>query len=271
RWTEELEVFGRSYGYVAHLRQRYRDYIKPFFKGHDVTSIRTLNVREFSVHLHKRKFATKTIKHILDALHTFLRYCHDLELIEQVPRFPNVKVIPREKAWISTDAQRRILARIPAHEQLVFLVMVETGIRPSEGAALKVKDFIDGGVVIRRALDSRGYPKETKTGSETFRALSKQLYSQIMKQIMQLFPEDWMFKYNGERLTRRRLGYVWTMASKAEGLKISLYQGTRHSKASQKREQLQLKMNKELSRELGHSSPVTTLKHYALKKEDKIG
>lgn len=270
-WTDELETFGRSHIYIEQLRQRYRDYIKPFFKGHDVTSIRTLNVREFSVYLHKLKLATKTIKHILDALHTFLNYCHEVELIDQVPRFPIVKVVAREKAWISAEAQRLILDSIPQDNRAVFLLMVETGIRPSEAAALRVKDLLDGGIVVRRALDSRGHVKETKTGVEMFRQLSDVLFAELSACNAQSFPDEWLFKYKGEKLTRNRLGIIWRKAVKIAGVKISLYQGTRHSKASQKREQLQKQMNKELSRELGHSSPVTTLKHYVLDKDKKIG
>ena len=271
-WFEFMEAEGRSYGYMRKLRQRMRDYVLLEFKHRDITKLQAKDVRMFYKKLRVMKLASKTIKHIMDTLRGFLCYLSDEGVINDVPRFPRIKQqASREKRWINADAQRRILARIPVEHQLIFRVLCETGARPSECRAFKVKDLEDGGIWICRAFDERGHVKETKTGSEVYKPLSHDLYVDLRAHCKRKFPNVWLFMKNRKPYGRMMLYHIWTKAAKLEGLTITPVQASRHSKASQKRKELQAEMNDKLRAELGHLDAGTTLKHYALSERQEIG
>jgi integrase len=264
-WVDGLELEGRSYSHVQKMRSITRDYIVPHFKRHDIRAIRTIDVNGFYHSLLKSPLASKTVKHILDTLRAFMRWLHALEVIEQVPRFPRVAVKPaRERRWIDAGTQRRILEEVPPEHQPIFRVLFETGARPSEVCALKVKDLREDGVHICRAFDERGYLKGTKTGASYTRPLSADVLVTLRASARLSFPEAWLFLLRGTPYNRRRLYRFWKRACAAVGVSISLYEGVRHSRASQRRRELEAQLKDELRKELEHTSARTTLKHYAL-------
>jgi len=271
-WIDGLELEGRSYIYTQHLRQRGKDHIFPFFGKADVRSIRAIHVQQFYHSLLKKKLASKTVKHVLDALRAFLNYLLGLDELEGVPRFPRVAVKPvREKGWLDREGQEKILGFIPVKHQLIFRVLIETGVRMSEVCALRKKDIRDGGVLVRRAFDERGFTKETKTGAEFFRPLSAETFALIFSAAKNKFPDAWLFnQISGSPYSRHLLYEIWSRACAKAGIKIAPSHASRHSKASQKRAALEERMLEELRHELEHSSAKTTLKHYALGKEQKL-
>ena len=271
-WLDDLELEGRSAHYIRNLKAYGLKHLFPFFGNADATGIHAIHVQALYRSLLKKRLASKTVKHVLDALRAFLNSLARVDYIAQVPRFPAVKVKPaKEKAWISSEAQAAALSRIAEKHKLIFRVLFESGIRPSEGAALKRKDLRDGGVTIVRALDERGHAKETKTGSAEHKTVSAELYGALQEHGKKLFPEAWLFtKASGAHHTGKSLYAIWKQASLKAGLNISLYQATRHSRASQARADIEERGRKELAQVLGHTSARTTLKHYALGKEAKI-
>ncbi len=291
-WVEGLTLEGRSFIYTKLLRQRARDYIFPYFKDTDVRAIKAIHVKQFYHSLlkgpvrpapHSRKtddalnaarprLSSKTVKHILDTLKAFMGSLKALDVLEFVPAFPAVKVIPaREKAWIDQAKQKAVLRAISPGHRLAFEVLFETGIRPSEGAALKKKDLHDQGVSIVRAFDERGQVKETKTGQTEYKALSAPLYAKLLKHSQRSLPQAWLFlRASGKPHTGKSLYKIWQRACRAEGVSISLYCATRHSKASQVRATAEAAANETIRAALGHTNARTTLKHYALGKEAKI-
>ncbi|MCK5565677.1 MAG: tyrosine-type recombinase/integrase [Planctomycetes bacterium] len=273
-WFEFLEAEEKSYGYMRKLRQRMRDYVLPEFSHRDVTKLQAKDVRMFYKKLRVRKLATRTIKHIMDTLRLFLCFLSDEGIINDVPRFPRIKQkAARVKRWINEDAQGRIIAAIPGEHQLIFRVLCETGARPSECRAFKVKDLEDGGIWISRTFDERGQVKETKTGTETYMPLSHDLYVELRAQSKRKFPNTWLFINERVRKPYNRMSFyhIWRKAAKAEGLTITPVQASRHSKASQKAKELRQEMNDKLRLELGHMDAGTTLKHYALPERQEIG
>jgi integrase len=270
-WIDGLTLEGRSYAHVQKMSSITRDYIVPHFKRHDVRAIRTLDVNEFYHSLLKKSLASKTVKHILDTLRAFMRWLHALEVIEQLPRFPRIAVRPaREKRWISAEAQSHVLSAIAPEHRLIFRVLFETGCRPSEICALKVKDVLEDGVYICRAFDARGYVKGTKTGASFLRPLSAELLLTLRDSARLSFPEVWLFTWRGEHYNRHKLYKLWMRAASAVGVKISLSEGVRHSRASQRRKELEAAMRAELRKELEHTSAGTTLKHYALGADKEV-
>jgi integrase len=163
-----------------------------------------------------------------------------------------------------------VLSAIAPEHQLIFRLLFETGARPSEVCALKVKDLRDEGVYICRAFDERGYVKGTKTGAAYTRPLSAALFEGLRAFARLSFPEAWLFTYKGTPYTRRRLYFFWTRACSAVGVHISLYEGVRHSRASQRREELEAALRDELRKSLEHTSPRTTMQHYALGADKEV-
>lgn len=270
-WLEFLEAEGKSYGYMRKLRQRMRDYILPAFEHKDMMKLKAKDVREFYKALLSKQLATRTIKHIMDTLRLFLCFQADEGVISDVPRFPRIKQQAlREKRWINADAQQRIIAAIPVEHQLIFRVLCETGARPSECRAFKVKDLEDGGIWITRTFDEKKKLKETKTGSEVYMPLSNELFVELRALSKRKFPNSWLFVVSGEPYGRMRFYCIWRRAAKAEGLTITPVQASRHSKASQKAKELRQEMNDKLRLELGHLDSATTLKHYALRERQEL-
>jgi integrase len=273
-WFDLLESEQKSYGYMRKLRQRMRDYVLPALRDHNVMKLKARDVRVFYKKLRTLKLATRTVKHIMDTFRGFLCFLSDEGLINDVPRFPRIKhVASRDKRWIAPDAQQRILARILAEHRLIYRVLCETGARPSECRAFKVKDLENGGIWISRAFDERGKEKETKTGTETYMPLSNELYGELVKHCKRKFPNTWMFINERVKSTYNRMTFyhIWTKAAKAEGLTITPVQASRHSKASLRSKELRKEMNDKLRLELGHMDSATTLKHYALDESKEVG
>jgi integrase len=277
KWVENLELDGKSYSYTRHLRGRFKKHILPYFRGIkvlDIRAIKTFHIRDFYYSLLKKGLEKKTIKHIIDALKTFLYLQYEDEKIDSLPRFPRFKkgdLKPtKPKGWIDREMQEKVISEIPFEHHLIFQVLCETGIRPGEVCALKKKDLQDGGLWIERAFDEKGFLKETKTGNSYFRPVSEALYNRLAEHARFLFPEDFLFRHKDEPYTQKRLYRIWVRAASKVGVKITPYQGSRHSRVSQLRKELENRMHEQLRKELGHSSSITTLRHYALNQKQEL-
>jgi integrase len=270
KYIESLELKGKAYSYVRHLKSHTRLHILPFFAGIDVREIRSFHIEEFNISLFKKRLSNKTVKHILDAMKGFMNYQYRLERIEKMPLFPRIEHKPvRPKNWLDNDSQARVLSFIPPEHRLFFEVLIETGIRPGEGRALKKKDIEEEGLYISSALDERGVLKTTKTGKEYFRSLSGDVLLRLQSHTRLNFPDSYIFTHRGQPYNKH-VDRIWKAACTQAGISIPLYQGTRHSKASQRRAELEQGMREELKKVLGHTSATTTLKHYALPTERKV-
>jgi hypothetical protein len=63
---------------------------------------------------------------------------------------------------------------------------------------------------------------------------------------------------------------MWVRASEKDKVEISLYAGTRHSRAAQKRLEKEKEIAEACRAELGHSSKDTTMKHYARNRKERL-
>lgn len=264
-WGEDLLLGGRSRYYVEQLMYRYRTYIKPELGMIPVRAIDTLTVKAFFRKLKKHGLSTKTEKHILGVLHGWLSWLHLADAIDKMPAFPPLKVVHREKAWLSTESQQLVIDTLPARYRLMAAVYFATGARPSEIAALKVMDIEDGGVWIRRAFDEYGELKATKTATEVHRAIDPAHFSELVKSVRLRLPEAWIFtRRDGRPHSRHSIFAIIKRATRRCGFEIAPYQAARHSKASQARVSIEAAGRDALRSVLGHTSARTTLKHYAL-------
>jgi integrase len=261
KWIEHLHR-QRSNAYWVSVRNTMRR-VLPVFEVEDVRDIRKAHLADFLAGL-DGMLAPSSIKTMRDHLASFFSWLGDREDIKEIPNLPAIEVPFRESGWITREAQIDIVERINPRHRLLFETLIGTGCRPGEIAALRVKHLCDGELLIEQAIDRTGKVKETKSGTVRYKCVAGTLYARLQKHAEGKFPMDFLFT-NRYGLPYRSSGMstIWKEASDAAGIRIALYPGTRHSRASQKRAEMERKMRSELAADLGHSSPVITMKHYA--------
>lgn len=243
-------------------------HIIPVFGETDVRDIRTHHIMDFHYHLVGKGPSPKSIKNILATLQTSLRSLTDL--IERFPIFPTVKVPEKAGGWLSVERQIEVLGHIPDRHRLIFDTLIELACRPGEVCALKRRDLIDGEVCIERAFDERGNTKDRKSGKVLYRGVSLALWGYLQSHAKDKLPEAWLFLDEWNKpYSQARLYDVWCRACNAAGVSISLYAGTRRSRASQKRLELEKEIADKVSKELGNTREVA-MKHYAKSRREEV-
>lgn len=265
RWINHLEATGLSYAYVSKLKSILTHYIRPNLGDVDISAISSRIVFDFYSTLLQSSLASKSIKHVLDALKGLLIHMHGLDVIPTLPKFPRVKVIAKAKKWISVETQKSILDNIAPTHQLFFQILFESGMRPGEARALKRRDITGSVISVERSLDEGNNLRPTKTGHVYHYSISQALGLFIELNYTHYLPEAFMFT-----LSRSGIQRVWRSACLTAGVSIPLYQASRHSKASQINAQCEQDRLKQLQDALQHDHVATTLKFYTLSSEDQI-
>lgn len=271
KWIDRLES-DKSLAYVAHVKSTMEHHIIPELGEMDVRDIRQSHIEDFYYKLRGKELALKSVKGIMGNLQTFLNWLHRIEIISRVPVGIIVKVPQKARGWLNKDKQAQVLSFIPEDHRLIFETLAETAERPSEVCAHKKKDLIDGELCIERAFDKKGAAKETKSGRVIYRGLPLDLWKKLIEHSKGSLPEAWLFvnPRTGEPYSREALYRIWKKACGKAEVSISLYAGTRHSRASQKRLEVEKQMADEIRKELGHADSRTTMEHYARDRREEI-
>lgn len=269
-WIDKLKI-DKSFSYVRHTRSYIDNHIIPVMGDMDIRDIRSSHVEGLYYGLVKKKLAAKTIDDIMSTLQTLLNRLYRLELISRMPIFPVVSVPEKHKGWINAEKQAQILSFIPERHRLIYELLIETAERPGEVCAQKKKDLIDGEMVIERAFDEKGHTKQTKSGRVRYCGISLVLWKKLLDYSKDKLPEAWLFLDEfGQPYSQGRLYAIWKRAGKKADINISLYGGTRRSRASQKRLEKEKEIAEACRQELGHTSGDVTMKHYARSRREQI-
>lgn len=280
-WLVKIEI-DKSYSYWRHSRSDMEHHIFPELGDMDVRDVRSKHIDDLYYKLMekeiektkgvKTKLEMKTVDHIMETLKTFLRRCRRLEIINRLPEFPVISVPEKFKGWFNAEKRALALSFIPERHKIIFETLMESSTRPGEVCAHKVKDLIDGEIAIERAFDEKGKLKESKTGKVSYRGLSLQLWEKLVQRSKGKQPESWLFLDEfGKPYSQGRLYDLWKSALKKAGLPhIGLVAGTRRSRASQKRLEMEKKIAEACRKELDHASSETTMKHYARSRKEQL-
>ncbi len=242
--------------------KRYVGNAKDYFGIADVRELRKLDIISYKEHLEKCFIVReKTIKNNLDVFKTFLRYLkNDLEILDNVPAFPEVEVVQVKTNWLSPEVQRRVFGVIPEEDKPIIAFLMLSGCRPGEARALKCKDVnLDLGIITISATFSLNIYREKRKGRKAKNVtipIHPELFEYIKNRVENHLPGAYVFinSRTGNHYSENKLKKLWDIVRKKVGLpkEIRLYDATRHSFASQLVNQGVSLIN--VSRLLGHST-----------------
>lgn len=261
RWYDERKIESEkgliSPSYLKTLRV-YLYAFQNFFQDIDIRDIGTKNVRGFYLSLNG---SPKYIFNIMSCLHKMLHDAFDNEETGKIPKFPKIEVPEPDIKIIDLDIQDQIIARIPDQmDRTYILTTARLMLRPSETRALWWEDwdFKHDRVTIHRHFSLNQLRVATK--SKRIRIVpidseTKEAVSHLPRHISSPF----VFQKNGRPYSEAYARKLWKRITKEMGVDIPLYQGTRHSSATEARERVGLDKVQEF---MGHTNSATT-KRYA--------
>jgi integrase len=253
--------------YLKSIREYVRNYYIPFFKNRSIRDIRDADIIDFRDQL-PLHLSAKTVANILGSLHKFFQDAFGQRKdIALMPQFPRVTLQEPTVKWITQEEQERILKRVkdPLYRAF-YLFLAKQGCRPSEARALRweMVDLRHNLVTIAAGFDMNQFKPYTK--EKDVRVLP--LHPEVQEAIQRLPRSITGFVFvnrHGRPLSARRVYEIWSKAAALAGIKVTCYQGTRHSLASQA-------VNDGVSLEiiggmLGHKNPMSTKKYAKLRPE----
>ncbi len=239
----------------------------------DVREIRGVHLNDFINFLYSQNLAPKTIKNIRTEIAAFLSWCYKLKIIKEIPYIPEVKVPEPPIRWISQEDQEKILSAIPEEHRDIFIFILTYGLRPSEARALKwdCVFFKDELIIIRRNFSDCKLYETTKENRWKVLPMIEPIKEMLLRRAKNR-ESEFVFWYknpvNGHfhpYYGGAKLRKLWREACQKVGINITLYAGSRHSKAMQLLQQGA--SYEQIGALLGHSNPKTTRRYAKLRAE----
>ncbi|MHB9071893.1 MAG: tyrosine-type recombinase/integrase [Desulfobaccales bacterium] len=251
---------GVSRGYLKGVESYARNHLLPFFEDMNIRDIEEGQLEDFRRQL-PRSLSAKTVKNIFGLLNKILRDALRRRDIQRMPEFPKIKFETPPIKWIDEEDQELVLAEVhdPVYRAL-FLFLMKQGCRPNEARALKWDrvNFERNQVIINAAMDLGMFREHTKS-----RDIRRLPIHPDVRDALEAIPtralSGYVFTYRGLPLNEKTVHKTWRRVTRAAGLDISLYQGTKHSGGSQAiNAGVPLKVIQDM---MGHKDPRTTARY----------
>ncbi len=221
--------------YMREVRRYIHKYFVPSLGQSNMGDIRGRQLKTFYLSL--ASISQKTICNIMAVLKKLFRDAFDEEVIQVVPKFPKLGDWPEpETVWADEAQQDEIFKHLDSNTFFFIYFLATHGVRPGEARALQHHD-IDlkrDTVVIRRAFSGselRPFTKTKRVRVIPLDATWKEIYLQQPRNII---PDAFVFLRHGKPFSMTWASKKWREAADKAGYpNITLYQGTRHSIASQ--------------------------------------
>lgn len=258
----ETEKGDLAPSYLKTLKAHIRKHQQPFFKSWDIRDITPKWLDEFKLTL---KQAPHYVQNILDTLENMLRDAKRWKEIHEVPDFPRVKIPEPDIKIIDLDDQDRIVNAIEDPMDRAYLLFTAREmVRPCETRALQWPDLDlkHDRVKICRHFSLNQITPATKGGQIKRLPLDNEV-----KQALLALPRHisspfvfWKGK-QGKPFSESWARKIWKRTAKKVGFDISLYQGTRHSSATEAVDRVGLDATQEF---LDHASQKMTRRYVRL-------
>jgi integrase len=241
RWLErmrDLERAGeRSREYLDELDRwcHKSGHIEEFWGRRSVHEITYAGLEEWGRWLTRRKLSAKTRHNVMAALHSFLGWLRLSGEIAVLPPFPWPKYAEHAPRLLSAEAQGRVLDAIPMPRRGIYLALALLGLRPSEAIRLRVADYQPGDLgwlTVRRTKN--GEVKRLPVPD----ALAEWIFVQVPREARLEGAPLFRLPYPGRGRrpagpwSQTSLRRDWRAACAAVGEQAKLYEGTKHSTAT---------------------------------------
>lgn len=217
---------------VKDLKGHMNNYILPFFTGMNIQEIRKFNITDFTESLPDR-IKNKTKKNIILTLHSFFTWAISEEIRKDALPFPELTFEDDSKERIALDYEEQMtyLKMIPDKYRTMLEFGMETGVRPGELVALKIKDidFKNGTAYIRRTISAYvNVIESTKGKHRKHIPLSNRALEIASLEATDRIGEAWLFinPDTGKRYSTKMPNVLW---KRYTGLDVVYYEASRHS------------------------------------------
>lgn len=260
-----------SQGYLVETERHVRDKLS-WWNDKTLSQINAANCQEWILSFETKRASNHNA---LKTFRCFVKWLHSpMEQIAHIPAFPEISLPIHVPTIISQRTQFLIIEQIPWDRRGIFLAQV-LGVRPGEARAMATKAYTsregNPGILVSCAMKG---PKaksplgSTKTGDFGWiPIIIPELDAWIRWRLEQktgcwmssaLFPNPKARSPHNplKRWTHDALYCAWNKAAKAVGVKVSLYEGLKHSSATAWRSSgVQLET---IQRMLRHADPRST-------------
>ena len=254
----EVEKGRKAPSYVKALRVYLRKY-QAYFKETDIREIGTKAVNDFYL---SSEGSPKYIKNLMDGLRKMLHDAYKWGDIKIMPEFEKIDVPEPAIKTIDMDEQDKIIAAIPDQMDRTFILLTaRLMLRPCEPRALYWEDidFKHHRVTICRHFSLNEIRPATKSKNVKTLPLDVELEQALLALPRHLTSPFVFWKRNGQSFSESWARKLWARACNEQGVKISLYQGTKHSSATEAVNRVGVDATQEF---LGHTNRAMT-KRYA--------
>ncbi len=235
KWLKdrETEVEKRvlSPSYLKELRRFVRIF-QEHFGSMDIRDIGTRRVKEFYLSL---QGSPKYTSNVLSALHKMMTDALDYGDISTMPKFPEFEIPEADFRTIDLDQQHQIISLIQdPMDRAYVLFTARQMVRPSETRALfwEDLDFKHDRVTIRRHFSLNELRETTKSKRIKILPLNIEVRDTLLK-LPRHIRSPFVFQKDGHPYSESYARKLWNRITAEMGIDISLYQGTRHSSATE--------------------------------------
>ena len=235
RYERRMDRGEISPTYLKEVRRWVSKRFVPFFGDMSMLEIRGLHIRNFADSI--EGVCLKTRQNIVDCLQKLFNDAVEDEVIQLSPRFPKRDIGPEpEIKWATEEIQDIILRELNEDELFFIFFQVSHGSRTGETRALQYQDIdtVNNTITIRRSFAGNKLRPTTK--SKRIRVIPLDLsWKELLLQRPTPFnPEMFVFTKQGKPYSESWMRKQWNQACESAGVPhITLYQGSRHSLASQ--------------------------------------
>jgi len=253
-WLSKKEILVekkvRTPSYLKELR-RFVNLYKGFFGEMDIRDIGTKTIDDFFLSIRGKP---KSQANILNCLHKMLADALDWGDIKVMPKFPKVEVPEYDFQPIDLEVQDRIINSIKDKmDRAYILFCAREMVRPSETRALcwDAVDLAHNKVTIKRHFSLNELWTATKSRSIKVLPLDPDV-KVLLEGLPRHIKSPFVFhKEDGRPYSESYARKLWNRITWEMGIRISLYQGTRHSSATEAATRVSMDVIQEF---LGHTS-----------------